>query len=200
MKAKHLFPLALVVSGAFVFGAAFQEIWKRSEVTAVVLVKPGIGGFEPTEGSTIGNTWTKDSVKPVVFVKPGIGGFVPTEGSSIGNTWRKDEVTPVVVVEPGSGGFVLFGASAGTAQATSSSGGSSTNQPAIIESKVAGEFNGWEGETIVKLENGQIWKQSEYYYKYRYAYRPEVLVLKRSGGYEMKVDGIDKSVRVERLK
>ena len=72
--------------------------------------------------------------------------------------------------------------------------------PAItIESQVDGEFNGWEGETIVKLLNGQIWQQTEYHYEYRYAYMPKVLVYPSGGGYKMKVDDTA-AVGVQRLK
>ena len=73
-----------------------------------------------------------------------------------------------------------------------------TSEP-VIESRVDGEFEGWEGETIVKLANGQVWEQSEYYYRYRYAYRPEVLIYRSGGRYKMLVEGIDKAVRVVRL-
>src|SRR6202044_232769 len=31
-----------------------------------------------------------------------------------------------------------------------------------IESSISGEFHGWDGETIFKLDNGQIWQQAEY--------------------------------------
>jgi len=31
----------------------------------------------------------------------------------------------------------------------------------VVESSIVGEFNGWSGRTIVKLENGQKWQQSE---------------------------------------
>jgi len=72
--------------------------------------------------------------------------------------------------------------------------------PSVIESKVDGEFNGWDGETIIKLMNGQIWQQTEYYYYYRYAYMPDVLVYNSGGVWKMKVNGVDKAVRVERLK
>jgi len=60
---------------------------------------------------------------------------------------------------------------------------------AVIETQVDGEFNGWEGETIVKLMNGQIWQQTEYHYHYHYAYMPKVLVYSSSGGYKMKIEG-----------
>ena len=39
----------------------------------------------------------------------------------------------------------------------------------VVETQVDGEYTGWEGETIIKLVNGQIWQQIEYYYEYHYA-------------------------------
>ena len=75
-----------------------------------------------------------------------------------------------------------------------------TATPAVIEAQIDGEFNGWEGETIVKLMNGQIWQQSEYHYHYHYAYMPKVLLYRSGGGYKLKVDGVDKAVGVERLR
>ncbi|MCF6244969.1 MAG: sel1 repeat family protein [Sulfurovum sp.] len=70
----------------------------------------------------------------------------------------------------------------------------------VIESRVDGQFSGWEGETVVKLMNGQIWKQSSYHYHYHYAYMPNVLIYRSNGGYKMKVSGTDKGVGVMRLK
>lgn len=71
----------------------------------------------------------------------------------------------------------------------------------VIESKIDGMFEGWRGDTIVKLTNGQIWQQAEYYYSYRFAYRRlDVLIYQTDGGYKMKVEGGDRSVRVTRLR
>jgi len=70
----------------------------------------------------------------------------------------------------------------------------------VIESQVDDDFEGWEGETIVKLMNGQIWQQSEYYYHYHYAFMPEVLIYWTGDEYKMKVEGIEKSVGVIQLK
>lgn len=72
--------------------------------------------------------------------------------------------------------------------------------PSVIETQVDGEFNGWEGETIVKLTNGQVWRQSEYHYFYHYAYRPKVVVYRSGGGYKMQVEGVDQAVGVELLR
>lgn len=72
--------------------------------------------------------------------------------------------------------------------------------PTVIETQVDGEFDGWEGETIVKLLNGQIWKQTEYHYEYHYAYMPKVLVYPSGAGFKMKVEGTSEPVGVERLR
>jgi hypothetical protein len=72
---------------------------------------------------------------------------------------------------------------------------------AITQTRIDGDFNGWEGETIYKLQNGQIWQQSSYHYHYHYAYAPEVLIYPSSGGYKMHVDGdSDEDVYVQRLR
>lgn len=70
----------------------------------------------------------------------------------------------------------------------------------IIESQIDGDFEGWEGETIIKLMNGSIWQQHEYYYHYHYSFMPKVLIYKSGQGYKMKVDGIEKSISVIKLK
>ena len=76
-----------------------------------------------------------------------------------------------------------------------------SNGQAVIESRIDGDYNGWEGETIYKLINGQIWKQSSYTYRYKYKYSPKVIIFKSGSGYKMKVDGDDgDAVAVIRLK
>jgi len=70
----------------------------------------------------------------------------------------------------------------------------------VIESKVDGEFEGFEGETVLKLMDGSIWEQEEYYYHYHYAYMPDVVVYRSAGSWKMQVKGVPKAVRVQRLK
>lgn len=76
----------------------------------------------------------------------------------------------------------------------------STTSPAVIETKIDGEFEGWDGETIFKLANGQIWQQDSYDYAYHYAYSPDVLIYYISGRYKMRVEGVDDFIYVTRLK
>lgn len=224
--------LALI---AIATAATIGISWRKAEVIPVVLVKPGIVGFEPVEGSSIGITWQKSEVKPVLLVKPGIVGFEPREGSTIGISWRREEVLPVMLVEPDIGGFGplrLITGSADTAPArrpysdvhsaavlTKETASESRlieaeRQLAVAVAKIApagdgagavettmdGEFQGWDGETIFKLANGQIWQQVTYAYTYHYAYRPKVLILKVNNSYKMKVEGVDQMIFVKRLR
>lgn len=69
-----------------------------------------------------------------------------------------------------------------------------------IQSYIDGDFEGWEGETIFKLDNGQIWQQASYAYSYHYAYHPEVMIINRNGTWQMKVEGVEEMIDVKRLK
>ncbi len=120
MRPARLIPFIIgVVVGIFIgkcfsskrVAAQVPPSWEKTEVVAIVMVKPDIGGFSPVTGTSIGNIWRKDEVVPMCLVKPDIGGFSPIRGSSIGNTWPKDEVKPFISVKPYLNGFVPSGPS-----------------------------------------------------------------------------------------
>jgi len=77
---------------------------------------------------------------------------------------------------------VQQGASGTTARTTG------WNCAPAIESTISGEFTGWQGETIFKLDNGQIRQQAEYAYVYSYSYRPDVTIYQTTGGCRIKVE------------
>lgn len=64
---------------------------------------------------------------------------------------------------------------------------------------IDGDFEGWEGDTVFALCNGEVWMQSEYDYTYSYAYSPDVLIYWDGYGYRMRVDGEDDSVGVQQV-
>jgi len=68
-----------------------------------------------------------------------------------------------------------------------------------VESTIKGDFEGWEGETIFQLDNGQIWQQAEYDYTYSYQYRPDVTIYQTSGGCRMKVEDESETIGVKRI-
>jgi hypothetical protein len=64
-----------------------------------------------------------------------------------------------------------------------------------MKSRIEGSWTGWRGDTVVKLANGSVWRQAQYFYQYQYRYRPEVIV----DGNDMYVDGMSRAVRVRRI-
>lgn len=70
-----------------------------------------------------------------------------------------------------------------------------------IESRYDGFFKGWDGATVFRLENGQVWKQSESGRLSLKAERP-MITIKRGwfGAYYLNVEGANKSIRVKRIK
>lgn len=68
----------------------------------------------------------------------------------------------------------------------------------VIKATIVNDFNGWSGDTIFELDNGQIWKQSEYDYDYNYSYRPNAIIYSNGCDYKILVEG--KCVRVKRVK
>ena len=70
-----------------------------------------------------------------------------------------------------------------------------------IRSRHVGEFTGWTGKTVFRLENGQVWQQAR---SGRMAYRGPanpMIVITRGfmGGYQLSVEGVNKKVYVKRI-
>jgi len=72
--------------------------------------------------------------------------------------------------------------------------------PQLSNLQFSDEFHGWDGETIFKLDNGQIWQQAEYDYTYTYLYRPDVTIYETRAGCRLKVEDEDETILVKRLK
>lgn len=69
-----------------------------------------------------------------------------------------------------------------------------------IRSPYAGRFDGWSGRTVFTLENGQVWRQTENGKLSWSADRPMITISKGVfGSFRLSVDGVNKSVRVERV-
>lgn len=70
---------------------------------------------------------------------------------------------------------------------------------AEIVSNIKGDFTGWTGETVFRLENGQIWRQRlSGRYKYSGPPNPEVRISRNfMGFYKMTVTDTGKSIGVK---
>jgi hypothetical protein len=67
-----------------------------------------------------------------------------------------------------------------------------------IESRIDGDFDGWEGGTTFTLVNGQIWKQIRPGAAYYFALNPKVIV--SGGSYRLRINGMAAAVPVRRIK
>ncbi len=56
------------------------------------------------------------------------------------------------------------------------------------EDEIDGDFHGWDGNTIYKLENGDAWEQDDYTFLSSYSYKPRVTILCHLSDYYMQVD------------
>ena len=70
---------------------------------------------------------------------------------------------------------------------------------AVIEARVTNEFDGFEYGNIYKLDNGQVWKQTDVYIYIYIAVMPEVTIWQDGSVHKMKVNGIDEAVTVQQL-
>jgi hypothetical protein len=70
-----------------------------------------------------------------------------------------------------------------------------------INSRIAGEFNGWTGRTRFQLDNGQIWEQRRGRRWKITLDNPEVRITQNfMGAYEMEVVSESRSIGVRRLR
>ena len=76
----------------------------------------------------------------------------------------------------------------------------SDEDPDDLITRLVGPFTGWAGDTVFKLENGQIWQQIDSSYLYSRAESPRVTISRAAfGSYLLQVEGIGRTVRVRRL-
>jgi len=74
-----------------------------------------------------------------------------------------------------------------------------------IEARLAGDFTGWTGKTVFALDNGQVWRQTRNYIQ-PYSPRkpisqPKVTITRGAlGSYNMRIEGVRKTVQVKRVK
>lgn len=71
-----------------------------------------------------------------------------------------------------------------------------------INSRLVGEFSGWSGDTVFRLENGQVWQQARDGRLVWRGVESPMVTIKRGfmGSYRLSIDGVNKQVNVKRIK
>ena len=67
-------------------------------------------------------------------------------------------------------------------------------------SRIYGSTTGYHQYAVFKLENGQVWQQSEYHYQYHYAYQPEVRLFRYGTQQMLEIGGTLQAVSVIRVR
>jgi hypothetical protein len=78
--------------------------------------------------------------------------------------------------------------------------GDPNEERAVVESRIDGQFEGFEFGRVYLLQNGQVWRQTSARIRLRLRLSPRVLIVPTASGFEMTVEGVEGGVRVERLR
>jgi len=70
----------------------------------------------------------------------------------------------------------------------------------VVKARIINDFDGLKEGNIYKLDNGQIWEQTDFYIHTHIAIMPSVIIWRDGVVYKMIVDGIDKAVTIQQLK
>ncbi len=146
----------------------------------------------------------RDLMNVTQFDQAGLSKLTPDEMNSL-NAWLNQYLNShsVTTSPPPAAGPPSAAAPAGIA-----SFGAETmppkelpQEPNRIESRIAGLFTGWTGDTVFKLENGQVWQQAATgYYTNVQLDHPQVVIKKLSFGYLLTLPGHGQTVFVRRIK
>lgn len=70
-----------------------------------------------------------------------------------------------------------------------------------ITAGVVGGFRGWSGDTVFELDNGQVWRQTGSG-RYEYSGEDRAVVITRGflGSFSLQPEGLNRTVRVQRIK
>src|SRR5688500_2848943 len=75
-----------------------------------------------------------------------------------------------------------------------------SDNPSMMETRMAGDFTGWDGRTVFQFVNGQVWQQISFGTVYQFARSPKVTLVSTSGGWRMQVEGVPQSIQVRRIR
>ncbi len=75
-----------------------------------------------------------------------------------------------------------------------------SGNPGVIETRMAGDFTGWDGSTLFQFANGQLWRQVSFGTLYLFQRSPKVTLVATGSGWRLQVEGVPQSIYVRRLR
>lgn len=166
----------------------------RSLILFILLISTCLSGIIHAEHPKLEEALGQD-----LFLKAGLDKLTPTEQETLVEALSR-------IIENGENPFFdpeneekRFGfANLLTRRATKAF----QTEPESIQSRIVGEFRGWDGSTRFVLENGQEWIQSEKGTLYIPKKMNPMITIKKGvlGVYFISVEGYNKRTKVKRLK
>ena len=152
----------------------------------------------PSQGNTAngsGDCYTSSILKPIPFMGNNGEAFILQDRSIWEVKYEYEymyEYNPSVVVCPSRGSLIIDDTSLNIANISRAG-------TEIMFSNVSGSWEGWSGDTIVRLVNGEIWEQVGLGLSLSLGLGNEVFVYQKNGMYYMAVEDEDEAVAVRRL-
>lgn len=145
------------------------------------------------------------------FMQSGLAKLTDDELAAL-NKWLRDH-SVATLENRNAAGNSSVSASAASAVTSAAVGGSPVRpvdtrgfegrdtDTSTIVSAIIGEFKGWDGETVFKLQNGMIWKQSEKGRQITKLLIDPVVTIKAGmfNSWNLKVEGYNRNVQVKRI-
>lgn len=135
-----------------------------------------------------GFTSLQEMMSPTEFVDAGLADLSKEQLDTL-NAWLKHHVSSMAGATPGAAPY----------QPADNRGLTNTDED--IVSRIDGRFDGWDGHTTFKLQNGQVWEQAESVsLRGVHVNSPEVHISHGVLGWRLYVEGQNKSTAVRRVK
>ena len=75
-----------------------------------------------------------------------------------------------------------------------------SGNPGMMETRMAGDFTGWDGGSVFEFANGQVWRQTSFGTLHHYLRSPKVTLVATGSGWRMQVEGVPQSIQVRRIR
>ena len=152
-------------------------------------------------------------MRKFAFVVPAalFGGFAVAEESPLAQCARVDDATARLACydtvagrpppQPGTGAAVPVAVPAPPATNVDNFGKQVATGPESMTARIVGKFNEWGSGTLIKLDNGQVWKAVEdrsWFYP-NLPENPEIEITKGVFGYRMEIKAIGRRFAVKRV-
>jgi len=185
---------------AVLFGATLASAAPDLEalVGAEEFAALGLGKLSPQERQRLAS-WLQRRLdgRPVPIAAPSVAFAV--DGARLEATVAVPQATTVQQAMPAAPVVPPAAEVAAAAEAFGREDVDDDDAPDGIRARIVGRFEGWDGKTLFRLDNGQVWRQTGAG-RYKFvADDPEVTIERAAIGYKLRLVETERAVQVRRV-